>query len=71
MQDSPMRNASSSNQPNHAGDHIERDVDGKPAVVSNVPERQAVTGHNVRYVLLFSLLAAVIAFAALSAFHWQ
>jgi hypothetical protein len=71
MQDAPMRNESISNQADHAGDHVESDIEGKPSIVSNVPERQAVTGHNVRYVLLFSLLAAVLAFAALSAFHWQ
>jgi hypothetical protein len=32
-------------------------------VVSNVPERQGVTGHNVRYVLLFGIASVVIAFA--------
>jgi membrane associated rhomboid family serine protease len=32
----------------------------KPAIVSDVPSRQAVTGHNVRYVLLFGISGAVI-----------
>jgi hypothetical protein len=35
-----------------------------PQVVSEVKARQGVTGHNVRYVLGFSLAAIVIAFAA-------
>jgi hypothetical protein len=66
MQDYPMQ---SKEKP--SGDHVEQDAEGVPAVVADIPERQAVTGHNVRYVLFFSLLAAVVAFAALSAFHWQ
>jgi hypothetical protein len=53
-----------------SGDHIERDRKGEASVVADVPERQAVTGHNVRYVLLFGLIGAVVAFAALTAFHW-
>ena len=45
------------------GDHVEQRPGERPAVVSNVPERQAVTGHNVRYVLLFGIASVVIAFA--------
>jgi len=46
-----------------SGDHLE--TGPEPAVVANVPERQGVTGHNVRYVLFFGIAAVVIAFAAL------
>jgi hypothetical protein len=46
-----------------SGDRLET-VPGKPsAVVANIPERQGVTGHNVRYVLFFGIAAVVIAFA--------
>jgi hypothetical protein len=42
-----------------------------PRVVLNtVDARQGVTGHNVRYVLGFGLLAIVIAFAALLYFEF-
>jgi hypothetical protein len=46
-----------------SGDHIERGADNREAVVSNIPERQGVTGHNVRYVLLVGLYAIIILFA--------
>jgi hypothetical protein len=46
-----------------SGDHLETGPDAPPAVVANIPERQGVTGHNVRYVLLFGIAAVVIAFA--------
>jgi hypothetical protein len=49
-----------------SGDHLEQGPDGR-AVVANVPERQGVTGHNVRYVLLIGTTAAVIIFAVLLA----
>ena len=41
------------------GDHLEK----QPAVVANEPERQGVTGHNVRYMLLSGIAGVVIAFA--------
>jgi hypothetical protein len=47
-----------------SGDHLQTGPDKSPAVVANIPERQGVTGHNVRYVLFFGLAAVVIAFAA-------
>jgi hypothetical protein len=46
-----------------SGDHLERGPDRREAVVSNIPERQGVTGHNVRYVLLVGIAAIVILFA--------
>jgi hypothetical protein len=50
-----------------SGDHLERGADEREAVVANIPERQGVTGHNVRYVLLIGTAAAVILFAILLA----
>ncbi len=50
-----------------SGDHLETAPDKSPAVVANVPERQGVTGHNVRYVLFLGITAVVIAFAIILA----
>ena len=50
-----------------SGDHLERGRDAREAVVANIPERQGVTGHHVRYILLFGTAAAVFAFAVLLA----
>ncbi|MBV9081728.1 MAG: hypothetical protein JOZ62_03565 [Acidobacteriaceae bacterium] len=44
--------------------HGERSLDIQRPTLDKVDSRQGVTGHNVRYVLLFGLLAVVIAFAA-------
>jgi hypothetical protein len=38
-----------------------RDASGRPVVTTN-EARQAVTGHNVRYVLIFGLIAVVVGF---------
>jgi hypothetical protein len=46
-----------------SGDHVEGRPDERAAVVANIPERQGVTGHNVRYVLLFGIVGVVVAFA--------
>jgi heme/copper-type cytochrome/quinol oxidase subunit 1 len=35
----------------------------KPEILSTQKARQGVTGHNVRYVLIFSMIAAVIGLA--------
>jgi hypothetical protein len=48
-----------------SGDHLETAPDKPPVVVSNIPERQGVTGHNVRYMLFFGIAAIVIAFAVM------
>jgi hypothetical protein len=37
-------------------------------VLDKVDARQGVTGHNVRFVLLYGLIAVVAAFAAILAF---
>ncbi len=37
----------------------------EPIVKSRTEARQGVTGHNVRYVLIFSTLAAVVALFAI------
>jgi hypothetical protein len=50
-----------------SGDHLERGPDDREAVVANVPERQGVTGHNVRYVLLIGTAAVVVIFGILLA----
>ncbi|HEX4554151.1 MAG TPA: hypothetical protein VH249_09215 [Xanthobacteraceae bacterium] len=38
-----------------------RDASGRP-VVTTKEARQGVTGHNVRYVLIFGLIAVVVGF---------
>jgi len=48
-----------------SGDHLETAPDKASAVVANIPERQGVTGHNVRYVLFFGIAAVIIAFAVI------
>ena len=48
-----------------SGDHLETGPEKLSAVVANIPERQGVTGHNVRYVLFFGLTAVIIAFGLL------
>jgi hypothetical protein len=48
-----------------SGDHLEIAPDKSSAVVANIPERQGVTGHNVRYVLLFGTVAAILAFTVI------
>ncbi|MBO0753517.1 MAG: hypothetical protein J2P53_15465 [Bradyrhizobiaceae bacterium] len=46
-----------------SGDHLERGPDQREAVVANIPERQGVTGHHVRYILLVATAAIIILFA--------
>jgi hypothetical protein len=46
-----------------SGDHLETRPNQPPAVVANIPERQGVSGHNVRYVLLFGTAGTVLALA--------
>ena len=43
-------------------------AEAKTPVLDKVAARQGVTGHNVRYVLLFGLVAVIVAFAAVMAF---
>jgi hypothetical protein len=42
----------------------------RPVVEDKTAARAGVTGHNVRYVLMASLAAIVVAFAAIYAFFW-
>ena len=44
----------------NASDH--RKISGGPLEISTISARQGVTGHNVRYVLGYGVLAIVIAF---------
>jgi hypothetical protein len=48
----------------------ERRIDTERPVLNEVDARQGVTGHNVRYVLLFGLLAVIVAFGAILAFDF-
>ena len=49
-----------------------RDPDAeKPLVISGVRARQGVTGHNVRYVLAFGLVGAIIALTLLYLFYFD
>lgn len=51
------------------GDHREVDADDRETIVANVRERQAVTGNNVRYVLLVGIASIVILFALFLVFE--
>ena len=54
-------------------DPMERSRGSAPIVLQTDQARQGVTGHNVRYVLTFGLLGAIVIFAALgilAAFGW-
>ena len=57
--------------PMYSGDHIEQAPRQKPTVVSDVRRRQAVTGHNARYVLLFGTCGAAIALALVLAVYFH
>jgi hypothetical protein len=48
-----------------SGDRLETTPEKPSVVVANIPERQGVTGHNVRYVLFFGLSTVIIAFGLL------
>jgi hypothetical protein len=48
----------------------EKRFDAERPVLDEVDARQGVTGHNVRYVLLFGLIAVIVAFAAILAFDF-
>jgi len=45
-------------------------TDAHPAVETPTEARQGVTGHNARYVLIFSLVGVVTAFAVIWAAFW-
>jgi hypothetical protein len=48
----------------------EKRLEAERPVLDEVDARQGVTGHNVRYVLLFGLVAVIVAFAAILAFDF-
>ena len=43
----------------------------RPIVETTTQARQGVTGHNVRYVLMASTLAVVVAFALIYTFYFS
>jgi hypothetical protein len=49
----------------------EKSLQSERPIIDGVDARQGVTGHNVRYVLLFGLVAVIIAFAAILAFDFH
>jgi hypothetical protein len=53
------------------GEHFSKGPDESWAVVSDVPERQGVTGHNVRFVLIGGLAGAVLALAIVYVIHFH
>jgi hypothetical protein len=48
----------------------EKSAAGERTVVTKVEARQGVTGHNVRYVLGFGLVAVIIAFVVVYAIYF-
>jgi hypothetical protein len=48
----------------------ERRFEVESPILDEVEARQGVTGHNVRYVLLFGLVAVIVALAAILAFDF-
>lgn len=54
-----------------SGDHLKTGPDGRRAVEADVPARQAVTGHNVRVVLVCGLLGAIVALIIVYALVWH
>jgi hypothetical protein len=69
--DAPVKTPAPSNEPQ---DRFEWMSDGsaeaKGPVLNEVDARQGVTGHNVRYVLAFGLVAVIVTFAAILAFDF-
>jgi hypothetical protein len=59
----PMQLSSGQVDNSESGDHLERLRDGETAVVANIPERQGVTGHHVRQILVVGIATVVAAFA--------
>jgi hypothetical protein len=67
--DAPVKTPAPSNeQPERFEWSGERKFEVEAPVLNTVEARQGVTGHNVRYVLLFGLIAVIVAFAAILAF---
>ncbi len=55
----------------HSGDHLTHGDGDRWAVQSDIPERQAVTGHNVRYVLFWGVAGAIVALAIVYAMYFH
>ncbi len=54
-----------------SGDNLTHDDRNVWAVQADIPERQGVTGHNVRYVLLCGLAGVIIAFVIIFATYFH
>ena len=69
--DAPVKTPAPSNEQRERFEWSgERRFEAEAPVLDKVDARQGVTGHNVRYVLLFGLVAVIIAFAAILAFDF-
>ena len=49
---------------------VKTSTDSHPAVETATEARQGVTGHNARYVLIFSLVGVITAFVVIWAAFW-
>jgi hypothetical protein len=70
-QDAPVKSPTPSDEQHERFEWSgEREFEARGPILDEVDARQGVTGHNVRYVLLFGLVAVIIAFAAILAFDF-
>jgi hypothetical protein len=68
--DAPVKAQAPSNERERFEWSGERRFEAEAPVLDKDDARQGVTGHNVRYVLLFGLVGVIIAFAAILAFDF-
>ncbi len=68
--DAPVKAPAPSNKRDRFEWSGETRFEGAAPILDEVDARQGVTGHNVRYVLLFGLIAAIVALAAILAFNF-
>jgi hypothetical protein len=69
--DAPVKTPASSNERRERFEWSgESGFEAAGPILDEVDARQGVTGHNVRYVLVFGLVAIIVAFAAILAFDF-
>jgi hypothetical protein len=68
--DAPVKTPAPSNERDRFEWSGETRFEGAGPILDEVDARQGVTGHNVRYVLLFGLIAVIVALAAILAFNF-